>query len=303
MSVFSTLKEYDRTQRDFEHVLQYWETGQYKPHWGRPCTDGVIQLFTSVDGMYVLLDLKNWLSEFLPEEACVANKVWSASEVREMFRYSDYEVVLSLPDGETRLLKAFWEWNEDTDREMPMVDTSIGEGWIVRFSDDYGRKAKEALPHIGNAEIPFVLDLVQGRSYLTAGQINKLQEGDIVLIGYETGLIEVGGITIANFTMGDGIVTIDNVDISDVEAFEQLTEGDDKHVSISNIPLTISFVLQQEKLTLQELCNIQQGHVFTLNDGVLENVLIKANGTLVATGEVISINGKTGVEIHALYRN
>jgi type III secretion protein Q len=91
---------------------------------------------------------------------------------------------------------------------------------------------------------------------------------------------------------------------SDADAF--LDDGPapietDKDFDVDAVPVTLTFSLGERQVTLGELRHLQPGEVFDLARPLAGGpVMVRANGRLFATGDVVDIDGRVGVTLRAL---
>ena len=90
-------------------------------------------------------------------------------------------------------------------------------------------------------------------------------------------------------------------DIShDVEAADPADEiglGGRNYGLLADIPLRLSVEVGSTALKLAELLNLGEGSVVELDRQAHELLDIMANGTLVAKGEVVTVNGRFGIRV------
>ena len=86
-------------------------------------------------------------------------------------------------------------------------------------------------------------------------------------------------------------------------AFDELTdEGGSLNLSpeldvILDIPVSISMEVGNTDITIRNLLQLNQGSVVELDRLAGEPLDVKANGTLIAHGEVVVVNGKFGIRL------
>ena len=86
-------------------------------------------------------------------------------------------------------------------------------------------------------------------------------------------------------------------------AFDELTdEGGALNLSpeldvILDIPVSISMEVGNTDITIRNLLQLNQGSVVELDRLAGEPLDVKANGTLIAHGEVVVVNGKFGIRL------
>jgi flagellar motor switch protein FliN len=66
---------------------------------------------------------------------------------------------------------------------------------------------------------------------------------------------------------------------------------------LAEIPIRLSVEVGSVSLTLSELLDLSEGSVVELNRQSHELLDIMANGTLIARGEVVTVNGRFGVRV------
>ncbi|WP_406705046.1 FliM/FliN family flagellar motor switch protein [Sodalis sp.] len=74
-------------------------------------------------------------------------------------------------------------------------------------------------------------------------------------------------------------------------------EGEDP---LANLPLTLEFILQRRYLSLGEIQQFSQGKVLELDPEGEKHIEIRANGHLLALGELVQLEGRLGVELMEL---
>ncbi|WP_322881648.1 type III secretion system cytoplasmic ring protein SctQ [Pandoraea sputorum] len=81
----------------------------------------------------------------------------------------------------------------------------------------------------------------------------------------------------------------------DVTAPETEPQENGENVSLSDIPLHLTFDIGGCELTLEEVENLTPGTIINLNRALPEVVSIRANGVLIGRGEMVDIDGSVGV--------
>lgn len=85
-------------------------------------------------------------------------------------------------------------------------------------------------------------------------------------------------------------------DMSDVP-FAGTETGNRNYRLLSDIPLRLSVEVGSTSLKLSELMELNAGSVVELDRQANELLDILVNGTLVARGEVVTVNGKFGIRV------
>ncbi len=72
-------------------------------------------------------------------------------------------------------------------------------------------------------------------------------------------------------------------------------------LDMAGIPVRLSFDLGERQLTLADLRKLQPGETFDLQRPLTDGpVMIRANGALIGTGDLVEVDGRVGVVIHQL---
>ena len=77
---------------------------------------------------------------------------------------------------------------------------------------------------------------------------------------------------------------------------EEQQEQEHEHL-LDEISIRISFDLGERSLPLAELRTLAAGYVFELGRDLRRSVVIRANGKVIGEGELVDIEGQTGVSV------
>lgn len=82
------------------------------------------------------------------------------------------------------------------------------------------------------------------------------------------------------------------------EFMNELNEQDEERaLLIDGLSIRVSFDIGESQLSISELRNLSRGYIFEMGRDVQQAVTIRANGRIIGEGELIDIEGKTGVVI------
>ncbi|XBS70287.1 FliM/FliN family flagellar motor switch protein [Acerihabitans sp. KWT182] len=70
---------------------------------------------------------------------------------------------------------------------------------------------------------------------------------------------------------------------------------------LTTVPLKLEFILQRRYLEIGELQQLFKGKVMEIDPAGEKNIEIRANGHLLAFGELVQLEDRLGVEITALH--
>ncbi|BGI53794.1 MAG: hypothetical protein HamCj_21470 [Candidatus Hamiltonella defensa (Ceratovacuna japonica)] len=72
----------------------------------------------------------------------------------------------------------------------------------------------------------------------------------------------------------------------------------------AQVPVTLTFILQKNKVTVEKLEKIYEGEVIPLEPSIEERTEIRANNVRIARGKLLGMeNGALGVELTQLYQS
>ena len=86
-------------------------------------------------------------------------------------------------------------------------------------------------------------------------------------------------------------------DIAVAEDQEEAVVNGRNYRLLADIPLRLSVEVGSTALKLSELMNLAEGSVVELDRQAHELLDIMANGTLIAKGEIVTVNGRFGVRV------
>ncbi|MBN6150076.1 flagellar motor switch protein FliN [Xanthomonas sp. AmX2] len=79
---------------------------------------------------------------------------------------------------------------------------------------------------------------------------------------------------------------------------EQSIDGNDLNLDvILDVPVTLSLEVGRSRIPIRNLLQLNQGSVVELERGAGEALDVYVNGTLIAHGEVVTINDRFGVRL------
>ena len=145
------------------------------------------------------------------------------------------------------------------------------------------------------AAIPVRLDFVLGHQTLTASLLARIEPGDVVLFEHRPVLYANGRASFRLSIQQEQMILQDSVYPADLAITETQAPA-----GVEQIPLQAEFVLHTENLTVGEWSELAPGRVFMLSPDAERKVLLRVNGMPLARGELVDVEGRLGVEIHAL---
>ena len=93
-------------------------------------------------------------------------------------------------------------------------------------------------------------------------------------------------------------------DISEAPAAARRERRDNKDIAsspnfdlLAGVSLRVSVEVGSTSMTLAELLSIDEGSVIELDRAATDLLDIYANGTLIAKGEIVSVDGRYGIQV------
>jgi type III secretion protein Q len=199
------------------------------------------------------------------------------------------------------------EWNAECDGQQ-----FDGELWMdaagVRFAGAASRHLECIRPGWLDWELlPVRLRFVLGSTMLSSGAFATLGLRDVIVLD-ESWLMAQDTLTVmagsnagfrARLSGARLIVTEGWVSMMD-ESFDdgEYAAGD----MLGELPVRLTFDLGERSLPFGELEAIAPGYTFDLGRDLRQAVVIRANGVVIGEGELVDIDGRTGVAVLSLSR-
>lgn len=179
------------------------------------------------------------------------------------------------------------------------------QAWFVNFpqprlpapelDDPYGELPVTVSYRIGWSTMPFAL-------------WSGIASGDALLIQHPDWVATVGNKPLCPFRYeGEQIMLEqefenDAMDGHDSPHLSQDSDASpyDDSFNIHDIPVQIEFVLHDTTMRFADLSQLYPGSVLTMNDDVAEKVRIRANGRLLATGQLIQVGEQLAVQVKSV---
>jgi type III secretion protein Q len=196
-----------------------------------------------------------------------------------------YGFGFSLDDGELVTEGELW------------VDT-LGFGFLANAIRNLPGKASELMQW---DDLPLTLLLEAGWVDLPLSTFETIEIGDVLLLD-ECWLVDSNTIVLrlANHfavkaaIQGSCLTMIENLGVTMTDSAQSEAMNEE---ALDEISLRLSFDLGQRTISLAELRTLSAGYVFELGRDVRRAVTIRVNGKAIGEGELVDINGQTGVSI------
>jgi len=148
-------------------------------------------------------------------------------------------------------------------------------------------------------DIPITLQFVIGWTDIGIKNFQEIQRYDVIL--FDECLIYEKNIFYIKIGKRNAIEAhIDGRKISVIRGLEKIMQEAETQISenqIDDIDIRISFDLGERCLSLAELRLLTPGYIFDLGRDLRKSVFIRANGKIIGEGELVDIDGQTGVSV------
>jgi type III secretion protein Q len=213
---------------------------------------------------------------------------------RKRFGVSRIGVADKAVDGLHGFELAIDDGQQSTDAEVWLDDRGLGflanasRGWEKSFGDLYRWD-----------DLPVIVNFCIGWTDVALKNCEDVEKHDVILLDEcfiqqdNTLYIKVGRRSAIK-------AQIDGKKISVLRSLEKIME-DEEHTNsesqLNEIDIRLSFDLGERVLTLAELRLLTAGYIFDLGRDFRKSVFIRANGKIIGEGELVDIEGQTGVSV------
>lgn len=299
------LQRYDAASSVWHSVYQYWQSLSVPVLMGSPPPGAVLTLMTTANGHELLVDLRAWFSHEMPEKSGLRADLISQNDIRDMFHYSGASLSLNMPGevSESLSIVASVDIADYCNRLMSVVNTSAGDGWLLKVSKHYHHHLCQHLPSLLHGGIRLRLNFILGHSTLSLYYLKKVNAGDVLLINQSATSVMIGNRIFAKYRKQEDYIMLEDIYQDEIERHSQTSHNTlptMRSSGIKNIPIELTFVINQMTLTLAELSNLHIGDAISISDGGENSISIYANGSLLAKGELVEIAERIGVKIQTL---
>lgn len=238
------------------------------------------------------LQVDAWFSRQFPDLAGLA---WAAA---------DDDLLLDLLRVE--LPRLSWPQGWLAGAGIRVMDFSSPVGRLISLQTDQGEVLCPSLPEGLLPEAPLATWLQRlplkttvslGAQSMGFDQFSRIETGDVLmLLSQKLQLICNGRALFCYSLQQEHLMLEQALPVAESEPVAPNVLP----LSYGQIPLNIEFVLQDLTLSLDQLNSMAPGQLISLNPDAERNVQLRANGILIARGELVELNQQLGVEITQL---
>lgn len=249
-----------------------------------------------------LVDPREWLAAAAPALASMA--VAACDDDKIMALFTSLPRPLTFEHDALPYRKIHIEGMVSGSGALPLPCLSARECalWVTELSPGLAMAPAATRHLLRDVRLPMVL--VLGASPLKAALAATLAIGDVLLIAHETRLMKYQGRTLGRFRQNEDVMMIDEhyEDDYNQDAIEPgYTQPDALSGALASLPLTLEFILQRRHLSIGQVQQLFAGQILEMDPACEKNIEIRSNGRLLASGELVQLNDRLGVEVRDLH--
>ncbi|MCK3838852.1 MULTISPECIES: FliM/FliN family flagellar motor switch protein [Pseudomonas] len=190
---------------------------------------------------------------------------------------------------------------------LPCITTAQGDLWVLSLPTQPGAPSGSLQPWL--LLLPQRLRVVLGYSVLGHAACQSLAPGDVLFIAEQTRELFLADRCIGQFIfIEEGL----RMQLAPLDTELSATEPVDTELSpaeavvpaitVSQLPVKLEIVLDERVLTIAELNELIEHQVLPLSLEAAGRVEVRAGGQRIATGELVQLDDRLGVELCDIYR-
>lgn len=248
-----------------------------------------------------LLVARDWLHHSLPQLQPLLTVECPQASIAGLFRAVPRPLILEVDELHYQDLADVESIDSALikSQELPWLDTAQGRLWLTDLPPL--RPARQTSDwRSWLADLPQRLQLILGVSYLRHSSCERLGRGDVLLISDSTRQCWLAGQSIGVFTFTEEGLRMElaPADSPAPAETEQPVSAD-----LNHLPVRLEFVLATHDITLGELAAFVTGQAIPLATDAAHRIEVRANGKMVARGELVQLDEQLGVELLEVFRN
>ena len=302
----SRLRQFSRREMVLNRYIKHWRQQGIDLQCSELPADKRLIKFQTDTGWVGVIDPFIWLSHIEPDMAGLAHQAFQPSDILALFSMMPQPVTLPVPAlSYQKVIVASWlNATDDGNTRWPLLTTPQGSLWLMQL-DEQNHCTKPDAVKLNHLTVPLCFEV--GESIFNVAGLKKLALGDVLLVSTPTRWVTSQGKKIGIYHLSEEHITVESYDPSShpvgVDEKENSNENwhGDALQSHSTIPVKLTFVLDQQTLTLDECGQLLNGGVITCTPDAEKRVTLLANGSAIARGELLWIEERMGVEITSLY--
>ncbi|WP_413741751.1 FliM/FliN family flagellar motor switch protein [Sodalis sp. RH15] len=304
---YRQLRSLPRTQMNWRRVLASWRTQDIAVSLETPVHVGRRMLVSADGGVWrALMDPREWLCHEFPELATLAGAACDDEKIMALFNIRSRPLTFAHKALTYRSLRAegLIEQGGGHSEPLPRVSARECTLWITDIADSLVMKPRSAGTCLSG--MPLAVEWIIGSSRVPGALAKQLSAGDVLLISKTENQVRCQGITIGTYWQKEEMIMIkENHQLGDLPEGDGMTSPAEEPVSgaLAAVPLKVEFILQRRYLPIGELQQLFKGQVLEIDPSGEKNIEIRANGHVMAVGELVQLEDRLGVEIMSLHQD
>lgn len=300
---YRQLRSVSRAEMTWRQLLAGWRSHGIAAELAAPAHVGRRMDIIADNGAWrAWIDPWEWLSQQLPELAAMASAACDMAKIADLFNALPQPLTFAHDGLPYRKLQAVETapGAHETCTLSPRLAAAECTVWLTDMAE-YGAMPPQTTGRF-LAGIGLPVEWIIGNSSLPAVLAAQLAIGDVLLINDATGRVRCQQTMIGAFWQNEEMIMMNEAypddDItpeSPVNPFELAIPN-----VLMPVPLKVEFILQRRHLTIGELQQLYAGKVLEMDPSGEKNIEIRANGHLIAKGELVQLEDRLGVEITGL---
>lgn len=306
----SHLRPLSQQQLRWKRQINLWQEQGAQMISCCPSAQPLLLAFRTDSGWKGVIDLYEWFSKVMPEAAQLAPQLFSDDQLETLFIYSDRPFDIGLPalNYQSLVSNGRVDHKNFASEAWPALVTAQGTIWLLESAEAVTQQP--AIRALDLSYLPVPLHFELGYSTLSLAAVKKIGCGDLLLIRHQACIVTVNGKKTAYYQQREGEYMLeeyreedyadDEMDYSEEEASDDDVWQDELTSSRDNIPVRLTFTLEERSVTVAELEQLYQGACLTCTPQAEKNITVRANGMVLAKGELVWVEDRMGVEITSL---
>lgn len=296
-----TLRRLGRQQLCWRQALAGWEgqimAGPAQVPWSE---DAWLSISADGDHWQALVNPRQWLAAHNPALAALANQAVCDQQIAALFASVDRPLTFQAAslDYQSLQINGLIPAEGSLPAMVVRLDAEQCPVWFSQLPPAAQTDRRLSLHQL--AALPLHLEWELGTSLMPVALQPTLAVGDVLLIITPTARIRCQGQTIGHFHYQQRSISMSDYHL-DADFFPECEPGlsaDDRlPPALESVPLRVEFILQQRYLTLAEVRHLYQGQVVEMEPGAEQQIQVKVNGRLLASGELVQLDDRLGVEL------
>lgn len=266
------------------------------------------------------IDARDWLLHFAPDLAFLALTAYDIKQIVALFKTTERPLSTDIDVLSYQYIQVSgWSEAVALPRDaLPCVSTASGKVWLQTLPQESESMTAQLLPQCV-ARFPLSLRFELGRSMLSYNLCARIAVGDVLLITEEIPRLVTCRTTLGRYLLKEEGIVMEHIEdlAAPATLMQRQTEKQDSQVSLpqdlelpqdaivqdalASVPMQIEFVLQEQTMTVAELGQFYQGQILPLAAFAEQSIVVRANGVILAKGELVQLENSLGVELTTLY--